>query len=78
VSKSYALTRTILRFLEQNSLNKKLNRSEVSVLLLSIKDGNVDAFKQLLSDKMRCLTLRDDLSGPIKSAPSTWKYEFKT
>lgn len=26
---------------------------------------------------MRSLTLRDDLCGPIKSAPSTWKYEFK-
>lgn len=25
---------------------------------------------------MKGLTLRDDLSGPIKATPSAWKYEF--
>jgi hypothetical protein len=25
---------------------------------------------------MRSLTLRDDLCGPIKAAPTTWKYDF--
>lgn len=26
---------------------------------------------------MRCLTLRDDLSGPVKSTATAWKYEYK-
>jgi hypothetical protein len=34
------------------------------------------ALKKLLASDMRSLTLRDDLSGPIKAAPSSWKYEF--
>ena len=52
-------------------------KSEVSPLLIAIKEKNVAVFKKFLGSNMRSLTLRDDLCGPIKAAPSTWKYNFK-
>lgn len=43
----------------------KVMKSEVSPLLIAIAEENVSGFKQLLNDKMRSLTLRDELRGPF-------------
>jgi hypothetical protein len=55
----------------------KILRAEVSPLLIAIKEKNVTAVKSFLGENMRSLTLRDDLSGPIKSTATAWKYEYK-